>query len=339
LLATGYAVVARLHLQSVSPTETPAGPEQVLEQYLERSGVLLDNVELTIVRFGSLAETVMTETRRVIDKSRGEFAEVLGEVIRTLDQQLRVTFESVAESVAGIRTLINDPSFIAEQKSFARTIRSSAAVSDKLKVSLDTLNGSVATGTDSFGRAHSAMEALGESADRLNSGLALLASDSGPLVKIAEGMQAASEGSERAASQALEAANGIVQLSGRLTSSQDLLHAFGQSANTAGDQLDRLATACSGLDTSMAHLADAMKASQDFAAVLANLGQGLPELVPNVHLLGEEFGSLTVTLGTTAASLESDVRRSTDAVELLASNLAAVAQTIIDRTRERQLRI
>jgi hypothetical protein len=339
LLATGYAVVARLHLQSLTSAETPTSPEQVLEQYLGRSGVLLDNLELAILRVGSLADTAMTETRRVIDKSSSELEEAVVGVAHTFEKQLGVTLETVAESVVGIRNLINDSSFVAEQKAFARTIRSSATVSEKLKVSLDTLSGSVAAGADTFGRVYGAMQSLGETAHMLNSELAILASEHGPLEKMAASIQAASDGSQRAASHALEAASGIVQLSGQVTASQHSFVVFGQSLNAAGDQLVGLAKACNGLDASVAQFAEAMKASREFAETLTSIGQGLPELVPKVHTLGQQFDNLRITLGTTATSLEGDVHRSTQAVELLANNLAAVAQTIVDRTRERQLRV
>jgi hypothetical protein len=55
-------------------------------------------------------------------------------------------------------------------------------------------------------------------------------------------------------------------------------------------------------------------------------------------MIGGEFDTLQVALATAASSLESDVQRSTRALGLLAENLTDIAQTIIERTKERQAR-
>lgn len=339
LLATGYAVIARLHLQSVAKNDSPGSPEQVLETYLNRSGLLLDNLEVAILRIGTLAESAITETEKVANRSHDLLEKRANGTIENCESALRRTLNAVAESIQGIRALLTNTSFLAEREAFAATLRDSIEVARNLKASLEALTSSVGLGGEVFGRVHTAMDSLAGSTEEVNTHLAKLFDEEGEIAQATTQMKFASEASQRAAESAKAAAVGIADLAIKVGASGSAIEKLELTAGASANHLDSLSAACGRLRASVGQLADALNASERFSAGLDQLGQQLPELLPKIQTVGHQFDGIQSALASTASSLEADVHRSTRAVGLLAENLAAVAETIVERTRERQARL
>ena len=99
LLATGYAVIARMHLQAQTVTNEGAGPEQMLDNYVIRSGVLIDNLETAIVRMSTFAQTVESETMRVHERSRELLEQSVIAVARTFEEELKASLATARSSI------------------------------------------------------------------------------------------------------------------------------------------------------------------------------------------------------------------------------------------------
>lgn len=339
LLATGYAVIARLHLQSVARSEPLENPEQILDSYVSRSGLLLDNLEIAILRLGNLSEKAIAETERVVSTSQSLLDKRAKGTIEEVDRALRTCLEGAVESVGGMRLLITDPSFSAERQAFASSLRDGIAASRALKTALEKLVDDVGSTGDSFDRGRAALDSLTGSSEVLNAQLGKMLGEYGALASTASDMTSASEASQRAAESARIASAGVAELVAKLASSGAALGELELSAAGAGATVGELSTVYNRLSAAAEQLADVLKASENLASGLDRIGYQLPELVPKIQTIGQEFDALHRALTSTASSLEADVHRSKQAVGLLAEGLAEVADTIIKRTQERQARV
>jgi methyl-accepting chemotaxis protein len=335
LLATGYAVIARLDLQNLAKSATPASTEQALEHYLRRSGVLLDNLDLTIQRFGQLAETALTETQRIAECSREQIEASAKAATSIFADDMRASLKSVRESVDGIRVALSDANFTQEREALSRALRQTVDAAGELASKLLTLSERAEASSGPLQGVGEQMRQLTGSAATLGEELRQLSGESGTLNKVAANMESASLASERAAISAGDACRGVDRLSQAIQGSSEAFDEVRRSTNTISKSFDSLGGACVRLESSVMKLGEALKTSEQFADSLERTGRDLPELTPKLQTLGQEFDVLRRALGTTAASLESDVQRSTRAVGLLADNLAEVAETIVERTKKR----
>lgn len=339
LLATGYAVIARLDLQSSAKAETSASAEQVLDSYLARSGFMLDNLDMAIRNFAGLAETTMNETKRVTDVSRLLLEKSATSAIDAFDTEMRNTLASVKESIDGIRMALTDTDFVAEREALAQALRSSIKVSMDFNSTLETLVQESRSGAEALQRSKDAMDMLGTSTRTLHGGLTELAGERGALVRVTKDIEAASVASRQAADAAQDAATTMRDLSAMIKDSGPGVGEFGRSADKARRQFDTLVATCGRLDSSVEVLLQVVDKSAQFAGSLDAVGRDLPILSPKLQELSHEFDALKSAMGGAARSLEGDVERSTQAVGRLADNLTEVADTIIERTSERRARV
>jgi len=281
----------------------------------------------------------MEETQSVSETSRALLQETALKAAGTFQSELQKSLESARQSVAEVKTLLKDADFTAETQDFHRLLRESASASGEFVSSISSLSAGARAGTDTLQRASEELGALGMTARVATEGLAALTGDRGVVASIATHVEAASKGAERAANAAQDAAIGVQQMATTLEGGNAALGHFERSTSAVSKALEDLTSSSRRLDSSIALMAQAIEASRGLAEGLNEVGREMPGLTPKVQTLGTGLDDLRSTLNATAASLEKDVDRSVRAVGLLADNLAAVAQTIIDRTNGRNARV
>ena len=339
LAATGYAIVARLHLQSIRGADRQTSPEEVIDRYLTRSSALLDNLDLAVLRVGKLTETAMSEVQRVADHSRTAFEEEVLATTRQFKQQLTEGLGSAAEGVRTVRSLVAETTFVSERQALGQALQSTVAVSERLVATLATLEAGARSSAQPLGDMHEKFTSLAASTGTLSRGMAELGGENGALALAANRARSAADSSSQAAASASKAAAEIATLATTVSANGTALSDLGRAATSAGERLSGLAVTCEGFDGSTARLRDALQACQNVAAHLQAVSQSFPELASRVQSFGQQLDGLNATLGATARSLETDAKHSTTAVIQLASSLSEIAETIIDRTRERQARL
>lgn len=108
LLATGYAVIARMHLTSISVGTDQLSSEEILNAYILKSKQLVDNVEIAIVRVKDFSEVIMKNVNETSCSSVNAtketcnkiFAEFQGEILAaaTSTQSSIIEFQKVLSS-------------------------------------------------------------------------------------------------------------------------------------------------------------------------------------------------------------------------------------------------
>lgn len=332
LLATGYAVIARLHLQNASRPESPTSPEAALDSYLERSGLLLDNMETTIRRFAVLAETAMIETKRVVDNSRDMLEDSLGSAARDFEKQMRQSLTSAREATDAVRTILQDASFASERADFLSITQQSLAASQKLVSALDELRTGAERGAGGLARASDRIDTLARSVDILDDGVTKLVADNGGVARVARSLEDAATSAKEAATSVQRTGSCVEQLAGTVAVSQSAFASAGKAATNVEAQMDGMATACGRLQASAARLEGVLKASDKLGESLDSLDREIRPVSSNLTTLGHGITDLKSALGSAAGSLEDDVERSTAAVGRLADSLTTLAEIIIERT-------
>jgi len=119
LLATGYAVLARMHLASVARSLDETTAEVVMDKYVQRSRELVMNVELASSQFVELSRNLMAKTNEAVDSSRLSAEKSMLEVARLFDEQLRGTLASANQGLAELRGMMSEATFAQEREELA----------------------------------------------------------------------------------------------------------------------------------------------------------------------------------------------------------------------------
>ena len=339
LLATGYAVIARMHLQAQSVTNEGTGPEQMLENYVVRSGVLIDSLETAIVRMSTFAQTVESETIRIHERSRELLEQSVIGVAKTFEVELKASLATARSSIEQVRALLSDTAFVAERNELRRLVADTIDHTTKVNETFVELARRTQASADSMLRVDGATKQLEASSSLLRQEFERLSKGQETLPGITSEIRATATASREASEHARSAAAAVWDLAGVVGQSQNAFIGLGNTAVSTQEDLARLGEAAKTLYGAVTVAREAAQAAESFSAGLLKAGESLPALHQGAAALTTQVDSLRGSLGTVATSLERDVQRSTQAVIELANGLSAVAQTIIDRTRERQARV
>ena len=77
VFATGYAVIARMHLSSISSMQSTDSIEVIMDRYVKRSLELVENVEMAVVRTADFSNIVVSKTTEVTENARISAEKVL----------------------------------------------------------------------------------------------------------------------------------------------------------------------------------------------------------------------------------------------------------------------
>jgi hypothetical protein len=123
LFATGYAVVARMHLTSISTLVDEASPEAIMDRYVKRSIELVTNVEMASEQLSQFSASIMKKTAEVTETARITVEKTMVDAGKAFEAEIRSTLETARDSLTTIRGLVNDTSFIAEREELARSMK------------------------------------------------------------------------------------------------------------------------------------------------------------------------------------------------------------------------
>lgn len=139
LFATGYAVFARMHLNSLAPSTTTLTEEQVMERYVQRSAQLVEHIETSTAKLSTFATEIIARTAATAET-----------IQQTAEQNMRRTSEQFASDIAGIlddvhaslediQQLVTDPATRAERTRFTTELRETYQASSQLNASMGEL--------------------------------------------------------------------------------------------------------------------------------------------------------------------------------------------------------
>jgi hypothetical protein len=293
LLATGYAVWARVHLVSIAKHMDEEQLRDLMARQIEKSQALLTSIELSIASFSSFAETLLSRTAefqsRVEDQTRASIERATGEFekgIGALTKQAEVALQD-------LRGIVNDVTFGAEREELRNGVVSMVGTVTDLTKSLSELSRSAAAG--------------GASAETFAAGLAAVKSGAAGTADQLEKLST---------DEGLVAKFGAALIAGN-SSLSELTVISGQSA-TALKQVEASAAPMQGelkgLEKALARTTEASQAATAVLGTLQKLGGDAGSVTKDLSDLKKSVTSLKSTIEDLNAGLIDSAGRLKDAL-------------------------
>lgn len=336
LAATGYAVLARMHLMSLVRSTDSASVDEMNHEYVRRSQALIDDVEVAIVRVKTFSETVLRESHDLHAKTKSQFDEHLLGSARAFQGELTQICSASREAIVGIRELVNDVAFVSERSELNKLVTETASTSRKLTEQMDGFAIQITASAEKALQANAAIAALEQSLQDLDSSVMKVAGPQGALLTAATGLAATTDASTKAAQSARDALTATADLTKTIGANDEAFAALLSFAKTASAQFQGLAITAASLDTALLQLSQATSTADSLARELTAAGTAFPRLGGEADALTASLGELKTSVSSSARELEADVQRSVQATQMLIDSLAQVAEQIVQRTRVHQ---
>jgi hypothetical protein len=347
LIATGYAVWARIHLTSASQHIDEAGPEEMLDRYLARSRELLSNVELATSSFSAFAEMLTINAAQISAKAQSETLTAVRDAAAIFKNEIVSIADEGRLAIGDLRGLINDVGFEAEREGIKQSTRSITTSFTNFNKEMQTLSAATSAGAVDVGHFAGALALVRDNANSFAGQLDKLTEEQGSISRLSTTIDASAAGIGNAGHM-IATALGSVRVASQGVN--DAMTAMTQSANLADEvrvRLVRLAKTLASLDalgdgvdnaaSALARLGEEGVRSgivtTELATAVASLRNTLLSTNEELELSGQR---LSVAMAETDAKLRSTLDGSTATVEALSARLATVAEYIIERTNDRQ---
>lgn len=333
LIATGYAVIARMHLSSVATVEDRESPEAILDHYLKRSREMVDNVELASNRIAELSVVVINRTAEVSEVSRAATEKVLRDMAHVFDQEMKLTLTSARDGLNEVRALASDVSFAAERDALTRSVKATLEAVTLLNKGLAEYASATRAGTDLTQQSITTSAALNRALDTLRTNVELLAGNEGAIVKSAAALSDASavivEGSRAVHGVTTELAHAASAVADTGPTFQKMR----TMAKKTQEQMDSLVEVTERLGGAVTRIDETAGATGRLSIALDHTAEALPKLVGNVEGLRSQFdqaGQVAHRLANQLNSLPQPIKDLTAASAGIPDALTHIVQAITD---------
>lgn len=293
LLATGYAVWARVHLVGIAKQMDEDELRDLMGLQIEKSRELLSSIELAVSSFTSFSETLVSktvdfhsrveeQTKSSIDRATADFSKG----ISTITEQADIALQD-------LRGIVNDVTFGTEREELKKSVSSMVQTVAKLTGSLDKLSGSAnssATSTQAFA---AGLSAVNDGATGTANQLQRLSSDEGLVARFGSAL--------------VGSTSSLSEFTSISSASASALSQVGDAANPVSGELKGLATA-------LAKSTEASQAATKILSSLQTLGGHAGGLNTDLDALKGGIQSLQSTLDNLNAGLIDSTGRLKDAM-------------------------
>ena len=125
LVATGYAVAARLHLQSRVSGTSETTLEEEMDKYVHKSITLVENVEQASQRLREFSQQIVERTVEAAELTRLAANEKMLDVATQFSEQMGEALESARQGVHEFRVVMNSTAFAAERQQYIDSVKES----------------------------------------------------------------------------------------------------------------------------------------------------------------------------------------------------------------------
>ena len=344
VLATGYAVGARLDLTAASRLIEEASPEEVIDRYVQRSRELVTNVELASSSFGAFAETLAREAASFSARAQAETHSSIKSAADAFRQEIASMTGMGAEAMADLRAVVNDVTFGSERDEMRKSVRSIAATVRTLNGNMESLAVSSHAGAAGVAElAGTLAGARGHAAD-FSSQIAGLGGPGGAIAKIAAAVETSSAtlgGASAALSATWTRLDGIA---GQIEGTVAALAGMEELAADTRARVAALADALSGVESLSAEVSGTVASLGALGAQAARSGEAAAGLRQSVASLQSTLADVDAALVQSASGLKDSMaaasvqidqtlETSTRSAALVAAKLGSIADFIIDRSQ------
>lgn len=309
LLATGYAVWARVHLVGIAKQMDEDELRDLMALQIEKSRELLSSIDLAVSSFSSFSETLVSrtvdfhsrieeQTKSSIDQASADFSKG----ISTITQQADLALQD-------LRGIVNDVTFGAERDELKKSVTAMVRAVTKLTGSLDQLSGSSNAGATSAQAFAAGLSAVNNGATGTANQLQRLSTDEGLVAKFGTAL--------------IGGTSSLSEFTSISSASATALGEISDAANPVSGELKGLATAL-GRSTEASQAATGILGSlQTLGGHAGGLSIDLESLKGVIQSLQSTVENLNSGLVGSAGRLKDAMSETSDALEGLQNRIAA----------------
>lgn len=320
LLATGYAVYARMHLTSVSTWVDEQGPEAVLDRYLKRTQELVTNVEMASVQFSSLSSNLMAQSEAVSRHAAETTEKTMLAMAKAFDEQMRSTLSSGTQGLSELRALVSETSFVEEREALAKSMKFTLETMLALNKSLQEFGARAAENARATQASSAATDTLAGGLSRLSTQIEGVAGDDGTIVRTARNFAEV----QSSATLATASLRGVVQefdqIGGAIGGVGTTFKNLKTLTSKAQSQLEALVETSQQLDAATALLGRSAERTGALAKSIDEVSTVIPQMGGEVVQLSQQLSELRQTTSAVEQSLHA-LPRPADAAIVLTGNL------------------
>lgn len=293
LLATGYAIVARIDLTSLVAQTDVIDPEVAMANLADRSRELLVSIELATARFSGFAESLLTSSNRSIEQASGEAQGSMRASTQIFEKGLKQGLDVALGGLQDLRSLIQDATFATERRELARSISSTVKQLKALETTLAETTKAAQAGTTVVERVVPALGHTAEIVTKLNSGLELLHHEDHGFGAFAQNIRNGSalvEGASQSLSQATTELTHVSEIIGDIGPTLKSLRA---TTKKATEQIEALAEISTLLETTTRSMQSLTNSGDQFSVTFGAVLLAVESLKLGTEKLSSEIAQAT----------------------------------------------
>lgn len=290
LVATAYAVVARMHLQSKAAHTNQMSMEAVMDRYVEKSVEMVKRVDEASLQLTAFSKEIVSRTIEAAEQTRLAANEKMLDTASQFSSQMSETLEQAREGVHDFRLIVNSTAFAAERHKYADSMREMVGAAQ-------ALNGVMAE------LVKKTQEKVGVTQQDINASLALGAGLSQFAQQVKE--YGGPKGSmEQSAKSLQEASASVVDAHKLIAGTVDALQQLLDSVEQSGTALKSVRTISKRATDQLEALSVSSERISQVAAHIGELSDSTKSLVRRVKSLDTVVEHLSGTAGSLAGNLE-----------------------------------
>jgi hypothetical protein len=291
LIATGYAVIARLHLSSMSAMVNEASPEALMDRYVKRSVELVTNVEMASDQLAAFSTKIVQQTTETSEATRLATQQAILESARTFQDEMRSMLASAKDSLTTIRGLVSETSFVAERKELVASMTATVAATTGLTRAIDELSAKTKAGAETAQASAERSAEVEQALASFSVQISQFGGERGVFVTASETLLDTSRSLEMCNISMADAAVGLAEIANTVGDTGPTFKAMRTLTKKAGEQLEGLVEVCIKLESAGEQLASAAMASDSLAAGISKVTSAFSPLALTTADFNEKLSS------------------------------------------------
>jgi len=294
LIATGYAVLARLHLNSIARVDD-VSPEALMDRYIKRSVELVTNVEMASEQLSAFSTAIVQKTVETAEAARHTTEQAMLESARLFQDEMRSTLAAAKESLTTIRGLVSDTSFVAERKELIASMAATVAATTGLARAVDELTGRMKAGSQAAKESAERSTDVEQALSSFYGQISRFGGERGVFATASESMMESTKTIVTCNTSMATAALGLSEIASSVAETGPTFKAMRTLTKKASEQLDGLAQVSAKLGAATEYITDAAVASDSLAVGMSKVTSALSPLAITTATLNDNLAS-TVTI-------------------------------------------
>jgi DNA repair exonuclease SbcCD ATPase subunit len=282
LLATGYAVWARVHLVGIAKQLDEDDLRDLMALQIAKSRELLSNLELASSSFQSFAETLIAKTSDFSSSIQQQTESSISQATKTFGEGISALTEQAQVALQELRGIVNDVTFGAEREQLKTSVTATVETVNALSNGLNDLTKSTGVGASSAEKFASSLSSVNESAAGAASELSKLGKKDGIVAEFGSAVTAGKTSLSEMATIASEASRSIKGINDSASPVENELKALSkalvkanEASQTATNMLSALQSLGSQSGAATSELSSLKSKMSELQETLVNLNDGL----------------------------------------------------------------